>query len=147
MGEISVSSGAVPMPVDVRLAGRYHLRGPLGAGGMGTVWLALDNVTDKDVAVKEISLPAGLSEAERTEETARIIREVKAAAAITHPGMVTIHDVIKADGRPWIVMDRIVGRTLEQVLAEERTLSPERVAQIGFEALLALATAHSHGVV
>jgi hypothetical protein len=132
---------------DLVLAGRYRLRGPLGAGGMGTVWLARDELLDRDVAAKEVTLPAELNAAERAEAFERVLREARTAARVRHPGVVSLHDVISQDGRPWLIMEVLHGRSLHEVVAEEGPLPVERVAAIGGEMLAALTFVHEAGVV
>ena len=77
------------------VAGRYVLGGPLGRGGMGTVWRADDVLLGRPVAVKEVELPGAGQPALRE----RALREARAAARLNHPGVVTLHDVVEADGR------------------------------------------------
>lgn len=75
-----------------------------------------------------MSMPGG--EAERATLIARMIREAKSAARLNHPGIVTIHDVIKYEDVPWIVMERVPGTSLESVLKQEGTLPSPRAAAI-----------------
>ncbi|GGO70090.1 serine/threonine-protein kinase [Nonomuraea cavernae] len=131
---------------DSVLAGRYRLRGPLGSGGMGRVWLAHDELLERDVAVKEVTLPAGLDAAERAEAYERVLREARTAARVRHPGVVALHDVISEDGRPWLVMEVLYGRSLKEAVEEEGPLPVGRVAAIGGEVLAALAFVHEAGV-
>ncbi|WP_280361050.1 serine/threonine-protein kinase [Nocardia wallacei] len=129
----------------VLLGNRYRLTERLGQGGMGTVWRAHDTVIDRDVAVKEPRLPEPLPEESRRTAFARLEREARAAAQIDHPAVVTIFDVISEDGRPWIVMELIEGRTLADVLTGG-TLSPAAAARIGLPIVRALAAAHARKV-
>ncbi|MEU7039960.1 serine/threonine-protein kinase [Streptomyces varsoviensis] len=128
------------------LAGRYRLLGELGHGGMGVVWRARDEVLGREVAVKEVRAPSGLLDREVRQLYARLEREGRAAGAISHPNVVTVHDVVSQDGRPWIVMELIRGLSLAEVLDAERTLSPARAARIAVEVLAALRAAHLAGV-
>ncbi|MEU4578846.1 serine/threonine-protein kinase [Nonomuraea sp. ATR24] len=129
------------------LAGRYRLLAPIGQGGMGTVWRAEDELLQQEVAVKEIRLPPGLGEGERAELTERTLREARAAARLrSHPSIVTVHDVVLDGGLPWIVMEFVRGRSLEQVVRERGPLPPGRVAAIGLRMLDALGAAHASGV-
>ncbi|MBT2384895.1 serine/threonine-protein kinase [Streptomyces sp. ISL-11] len=127
------------------LGGRYRLVSRLGHGGMGTVWKARDEVVDRDVAVKEPRVPDHLPEYQRQNVHQRMQREARAAARIDHPSVVTVHDVVVEDGRPWIVMELVRGRSLGDVLAEG-TLDPREAARIGLAVLGALAAAHEAGV-
>ena len=133
------------------VAGRYLLHSTIGRGAMGTVWRARDTVLDRDVAVKEVRLrgpvPAG---SVMTEETRilhqRTLREARTAARLNHPAVVTIFDVVEADGSPWIVMELVEARSLDQVLTEDGPLPPHQAADLGTRVLGALACAHAAGI-
>ncbi|GAA2153898.1 serine/threonine-protein kinase [Kitasatospora kazusensis] len=127
------------------LAGRYLLGARLGSGGMGTVWLARDRMLDREVAVKELSV-SGVPESELPGLQSRMQQEARAAARVKHPGVVTVHDVLEQDGRPWIVMELIDGRSLAEVVATEGTLLPRDAARVGAQVVSALDAAHRLGV-
>src|SRR5436309_9022940 len=91
--------------------GPYEVIAPLGAGGMGEVWRARDPRLGREVAVKV--LPEELS-ADR-ERLKRFEREARAASALSHPNIVTIHEIGEADGRAFLVMERIEGQTLREL--------------------------------
>ncbi|GAA1846765.1 serine/threonine-protein kinase [Actinomadura bangladeshensis] len=130
------------------LAGRYRRLGRIGQGGMGSVWRAHDIDLDRAVAVKELLVPEQVTDRQRLDWYARMEREARAAARLRHPGIVTVHDrVTGEDGRPWIVMELIEGRSLGDVLAEQGALPPHQVAMIGLAMLDALSAAHAQGVV
>jgi hypothetical protein len=129
------------------IAGRYELIELLGRGGMGAVWRARDRTLGRDVAVKEVTPPPGLEEDQRARLYARTIREARSAARLDHPGIVTVHDVVEEDGRPWIVMRLVRAPSLDRVLAEQGRLPAPRVAAIGARLVEALSTAHAAGVV
>jgi hypothetical protein len=128
------------------VAGRYRLAEQLGSGGMGIVWRARDEVLRRDVAVKEVVPPAGLTRAEREELRLRTMREARAAARLNNPHVVRIYDVVYAKRRPWIVMEYVPSRSLHQIITENGPLAPDRVAQIGLAVLAALTAAHEAGV-
>ncbi|TDC78668.1 serine/threonine-protein kinase [Actinomadura sp. 7K507] len=128
------------------LAGRYRLVQRLGAGGMGVVWRARDDLLGRDVAVKELLLPGHLSAEQRDQAAQRALREARAAALLQHTSIVTVHDVVVDEGRPCIVMDLLPGRSLDAVLDDDGPLPPDRVARIGLEILDALRAAHAHGI-
>ncbi|MET9114330.1 serine/threonine-protein kinase [Streptomyces longwoodensis] len=124
------------------VAGRYRLLARLGHGGMGTVWRAEDVTVDREVAVKEPRVPDHLPERERANAFERMRREARAAARLDHPAVVNVHDVAVVDGRPWIVMELVHGRSLGDVL-QEGTLDAREAARIGLEVLGALEAAHA----
>ncbi|WP_214416516.1 serine/threonine-protein kinase [Sphaerisporangium fuscum] len=128
------------------LAARYELLSPIGRGTMGTVWRAHDRLLGRDVAVKEIRQDSGLSKEQRDELRERMIREGRAAAKIAHPSVATVHDAIVVDGSPWIIMELVEARSLEQVIEEEGPLPPRLVAEIGLDLMGALGAAHEQGI-
>ncbi|MDH2428832.1 serine/threonine-protein kinase [Sphaerisporangium sp. TRM90804] len=128
------------------LADRYELIAPLGRGTMGTVWRAHDRLLGRDVAVKEIRQDSGLNKEQRDELRERMIREGRLAAKIAHPSVATVHDAIVVDGSPWIIMELVEARSLEQVIDEEGPLPPRLVAEIGLDLLSALAAAHEQDI-
>jgi serine/threonine protein kinase len=134
------------MPEKPLLAQRYRLLTEVGRGGMGTVWHARDEALGRDVAVKEVILPHGFSDEERDIQHQRTFREARTAARLSHPGVVTVYDVVEEDGRPWIVMELISGRSLHEQIKRDGVLPPERVAQIGRQMLGALRVAHEAGI-
>ncbi|MGW8889848.1 serine/threonine-protein kinase [Streptomyces sp. NPDC055749] len=128
------------------LAGRYRLGEVLGRGGMGKVWRAHDEVLHRTVAVKELTAGLYVAEADRAVLHARTQKEARAAARITHPGVVTVHDVIEHDDRPWIVMQYVDGPSLADAAKESGEIEPREAARIGLHVLSALRAAHSAGV-
>jgi len=133
-------------PSGYLLAARYRLVEPVGRGGMGTVWRAHDELLDREVAVKEVRLPTVLDEELRAELCARTEREGRATAMVTHPSVITVFDVVTEDDRPWIVMELIPVKSLEQVIQEQGPLHPQRVAEIGRQILGALRAVHAKGI-
>lgn len=129
------------------LAGRYRLNELLGEGGMGRVWQGTDELLDRPVAVKELSISGELPQHEVDVLRSRMLREARSAAQLSHPSIVTMFDVAEVDGRPWIVMELVGGPSLSGVLNEEGPLPPRRVARIGAQLAAALALAHDRGVV
>ncbi|WP_372405931.1 protein kinase [Streptomyces luteireticuli] len=129
------------------LAGRYRLVARLGSGGMGVVWRAFDEVLGREVAVKEVRAPQHVvREADVRVLYARLVQEARAAARIAHPCVITVHDVVEQEGRPWIVMELVRGRSLADVLEREGTLDPREAARVGAAVLGALRAAHASGV-
>ena len=128
------------------VAGRYLLQHPIGRGAMGTVWRARDSVLDRDVAVKEVRIRGGATSDETQVLYERTLREARTAARLNHPAVVTVFDAIDAEGSPWIVMELVEARSLEQALAEDGPLLPGRAADLGSRVLDALRCAHSAGI-
>ncbi|WP_426404090.1 serine/threonine-protein kinase [Streptomyces sp. R-07] len=128
------------------LAGRYRLGESIGRGGMGKVWRAHDEVLHRVVAVKELTAGRFVAEADRLVLHARTQKEARAAARITHPGVVTVHDVLEHDNRPWIVMQYVDGPSLADAAKEAGTIEPREAARIGLHVVGALRAAHTAGV-
>jgi hypothetical protein len=128
------------------LAGRYRLVERLGEGGAGTVWRALDQTLDRQVAVKQLRVPPELTPGQRAEFADRAIHEARSAGRLRDPAIVLVHDVVIEGGQPWIIMDLVAGRSLEQVIRERGPLPPDAVARIGLQVLSALQVAHAHGI-
>ncbi|GIE79472.1 hypothetical protein Aph02nite_54220 [Actinoplanes philippinensis] len=128
------------------IGGRYTLRAAVGHGGMGTVWRAADTLLRRDVAIKEVILPPGLAPSDRDAMYERTMREARAAAALQHPAVVQVYDVVHENGRPWIVMELLDARSLADMVIEDGPVSPRVVAKIGIALLGALEVAHAHGV-
>ncbi|MFH9722757.1 serine/threonine-protein kinase [Streptomyces sp. NPDC017254] len=139
--EHSQSTGA-----GLLLAGRYRLGESIGRGGMGKVWRAHDEVLHRVVAVKELTAGRFVGEADRLVLHARTQKEARAAARITHPGVVTVHDVLEHDDRPWIVMQYVDGPSLADAAKEKGPIDPHEAARIGLHVLGALRAAHAAGV-
>jgi tRNA A-37 threonylcarbamoyl transferase component Bud32 len=128
------------------VAGRYRLVDQIGRGAMGIVWRGRDELLDRDVAVKQIVLSPLTSATEAQASYQRTLREARSAARLSHPGVVTVFDVVEEGGSPWIVMELVRARPLDQVIAEDGPLPPARAAQLGLGLLDALTTAHKAGV-
>ncbi|MER6518547.1 protein kinase [Streptomyces sp. NPDC001553] len=128
------------------IAGRYRLLSRLGEGGMGTVWRARDETLHREVAVKEVRAPAGLRAEDIARMYSRLEREAWAAARIPDRNVITVHDVVMEDDRPWIVMELVRGRSLAELLRDEGPLTPRHAARIGADVLSALRAAHAVGV-
>lgn len=129
-----------------RVAQRYELKNVIGRGGMGRVWHAHDVVLGRDVAIKEIMTPEGLSSEVHDDLVRRTLREARACARLNHPNVVTIYDVVLEGGHPWMVMELLHARSLQEVIRSEGALPPERAAEIGLKVLTALTAAHTIGI-
>ena len=120
----------------------YKIIKMLGAGGMGKVYLAQDNLLNRKVAIK--LLPSSLNYDKQLR--ARFIREAQLASALDHPNICTIHEVGESAGRHFIVMQYVEGDTLKQVIGE-RPLSVDSFLSISLQVADALAAAHSQGII
>jgi eukaryotic-like serine/threonine-protein kinase len=128
------------------VGGRYELKTPIGNGGMGTVWRASDAMLRRDVAVKEVLLPPTMPQGEKDALCERTLREARAAAALSHPSVVQVYDVVTDAGRPWIVMELLEARSLADMVIDDGPMAPRAVAKIGIAMLGALEVAHAAGV-
>ncbi|MEU1375234.1 serine/threonine-protein kinase [Streptomyces triculaminicus] len=128
------------------LGGRYRVTSTIGRGGMGVVARAVDELLNREVAVKLLRAFTDASAPELADLRARMQREAQAAARIRHGGVVTVHDVTEEQGLPVIVMELVDGPSLDDVLAERGTLEPHEAAAIGAELMDALDAAHRVGV-
>ena len=128
------------------VGGRYTLRAAIGHGGMGTVWRATDTQLNRLVAVKEVVTPPGIAPEDRDAMYERMLREARAAAVLSHPGVVQVYDVVTDGDRPWIVMELLDARSLSDMVLEDGPLAPRAVAKIGMTLLGALEVAHAAGV-
>ena len=144
---MTADSGPDTGPRTRLVAGRYALSEVIGRGGMGTVWLATDRVLEREVALKEVTFSVDLTAQERTILRERTMREARAAARLDHPRVTTVFDVVEEDGRPWLVMEHVSARSLQEIIEEQGPLPPAAVAQIGLDVLAALEAAHGAGIV
>ncbi len=119
---------------------QYKITSHLGTGGMGEVYLAVDSKLDREVALK--FLPLGM--AADGEVKARFLQEARAASALNHPNLCTIHDISDHDGRMFIVMEHIDGATLRD---RKENLSLAQILEIGAQMADGLSAAHAKGIV
>jgi Serine/threonine protein kinase len=124
--------------------GQYQILGPLGAGGMGEVYVARDPSLGRKVAIK--LLPVRLSGDRET--LARFTREARSASALNHPNIVTIHEVgmDQSSGSPYIVMEYIEGRDLRSLLSDG-PLPNRKTLDIAAQIADGLAAAHEQGII
>jgi serine/threonine-protein kinase len=124
------------------LAGRYRLLRTIGRGGMATVFLAQDLKHDRSVALKVLHPELAVALGQE-----RFQREIRLAARLQHPHILTVLDSGEAGGHLWFTMPFVEGESLRSRLSRDRQLALEDVLRIGTEAARALEYAHTHGVV
>ncbi|MGH9799368.1 MAG: protein kinase domain-containing protein, partial [Blastocatellia bacterium] len=125
-----------------RLFGAYRIVSKLGAGGMGEVWLAEDSRLKRKIALKLLPAPFTAD----TERVRRFEREARAASALNHPNILTIHEIGQADGTHFIATEFVEGQTLRQRLQQSK-LSISEALDIAAQIASALAAAHAAGIV
>ncbi|CAA9285647.1 MAG: Putative serine/threonine protein kinase, partial [uncultured Actinomycetospora sp.] len=129
------------------VAERYRVLTRVGQGAMGVVWRAEDERLRREVALKQVWLPAGADDAARDQAHRRVFREARMIARLHHPHAITVFDVVEHEGRPWLVMEYLASRSLAEVLIADGPLDPDRVARIGRQVADALTAAHEAGIV
>ena len=137
--DVSVSDPLVGRMLD----GRYAVRSRIARGGMATVYLAVDQRLDREVAVKVMH--AGLSADE--DFVRRFIREARSAARLSHPGIVQVFDQGTDQGVVFLTMEHVAGRTLRDLMRERGPLTPREALDVLEPVLDALAAAHRAGIV
>jgi eukaryotic-like serine/threonine-protein kinase len=127
-----------------QIAGRYRLLRPIGSGGMGEVWAARNELTNRDFAIKFL-----LTEFAHNEEAyERFVREAKTTGTLQHPSIIDVYDVaMNKDNRPFIVMELLHGEELESLIERRGSLSPLTTAAYFAQISAALQLAHEAGVV
>jgi serine/threonine protein kinase len=140
---VRLSSGADTL-IGRELDGRYTIVHQVGQGGMGTVYRGNQHSVGREVAIKVV-LPKLVSEPTTVK---RFLREAKLSSRLSHPNAVSVLDFGQTtDGLFYLVMELVVGRTLDAILAKEGTLSPERVVRIATQVCDALEGAHQLQIV
>ena len=125
------------------LGGRYRLVELLGQGGMATIYRATDSELGRDVAVKVLHPEYGRD----PDFVARFRQEAHAAAALSHPGIVAVHDFGVDEGGPYLVMELVDGEDLAALLKRNGPLPPRQAARLVAEVARALDAAHDRGIV
>jgi len=123
--------------------GPYRVTSQLGRGGMGEVYEAFDARLDRTVALKRVHLAGSGPGSSRRR---RFRREARAAAGLSHPALVQIYDLLEQDGEDWLVMERVEGRPLSELL-EDGPLSEAQAVPLARQIAEGLAAAHERGVV
>jgi predicted Ser/Thr protein kinase len=136
----TVADGAIATGVTGRVLGRYRIEGELGIGGMGAVYAAFDSELERRVALK-LLLRAGSAESR-----ARLLREARALAKLSHPNVVSVYEVGTHDGNDYVAMELVDGTNLADWLRAERRDTKQIVAVFA-AAARGLAAAHAQGLV
>lgn len=121
--------------------GHYHIEEKLGEGGMGVVFRARDTKLERDVALKLVSDSSTSAEAH-----ARLLAEARAASALNHPNVATVHEVSEHEGQGFIVMELVPGRPLSQSISTGG-LPADTCLRYGAQIAAALEHAHGRGVI
>jgi eukaryotic-like serine/threonine-protein kinase len=126
---------------------QFRLDEFIGQGAMGVVYKAFDNILHRTVALKLIAKDAQPATPAMMEARRRLIQEAQAAGRLTHPNIVTIHSYGETDEFQYICMEFIIGKTLGEILAEQKILPVEEAIIIIEQILLALDVAHQGQIV
>src|SRR5271168_38988 len=130
----------MPLASGTRL-GPYEIQSPLGAGGMGEVYRALDTRLDRVVAIKV--LPSSF--AADADHLQRFEREARSVAALSHPNILAVHDVGTHDGTPYMVCELLEGETLRERL-QGGVISPRKAIEMAVQIVQGLAAAFDKGI-
>src|ERR1035438_9920377 len=120
----------------------YHIIGKLGGGGMGVVYEAEDTRLARHVALKFI--PPEMASDRKSLD--RFVREARAASQLNHPGICTIHDIEDNDGHPFIVMEKLEGTSLKDLMRSRR-MDVDEILDIGILVADALSASHAKGII
>ena len=153
LGDLADTLRRVPAAVPTRMprpgdtfAGRYQIERLLGRGGMGVVYLATQAPLGRQVALKVLKPPESLEDDPQFDE--RFLREAAAAARLSHPNTITIHDFGQDDeGALYIVMEFLEGNDVRTVLAHEGTFDPARAIHVAKQVAKSLREAHRKGII
>ncbi len=142
-GALPADKAASAAAGPVRQVGRYQVLERIGRGGMATVFKAHDPSIGRDVAIK--FLHASLCEGD--DYRARFLQEARAAGSLSHPNIVTVHDVGEIEGRPYMAMELLAGISLAEELEATRTIAVRDAVVMGIQLARALDYAHARGIV
>ncbi|NMO57594.1 serine/threonine protein kinase [Actinoplanes sp. TBRC 11911] len=137
-------NGGVVEPGRKLSDGRYELQDPLARGGMGEIWLGHDVKLDREIAVKFVRVPEGVPDEDHIR---RFVRESRITARLDHPGVPAIYDVGVDEGRPFLVMQRVHGISVGDLIAEQGPLPVGWAAAIAAQVCAVLVAAHAASLV
>jgi serine/threonine protein kinase len=146
----AVPGAGIPAAPGRLVAGHYRLLRELGCGGMGVVWLAEDELLDRQVAVKELRPPRGLDDESLARLRERALREARSAASIRHPNAVALYNIIppsEDDDAVYLIMEYVDGPTLAGLIRRHGPMPAPWVGRIGLQMLDVLQAAHALGLV
>lgn len=133
----------VPPPPSPTFLGKYRIIHTIGKGGMGEVYLAMDEVLNRPVALKVIA--SNLSVSENFQK--RFMQEARIVASLSHPNIVQIYNLEQIEGRLMLVSEYVEGQSLEQLMRQQGALSPSEAIKIGIAIAQALEIAHQHAII
>jgi serine/threonine protein kinase len=138
--DVAVTMDRTSVAAEHVIAGRYRLSSLLGTGGMGSVWLAEDAVLQRAVALKKLA-------DQDDDDRPSALQEARAAARMTHPGVVRVYDIVRDGDGDWIVMEALSGRPLSEIIRERGRLPLDEVARIAVQLVSALQAIHAADLV
>jgi serine/threonine protein kinase/HAMP domain-containing protein len=139
----TLPGSTVTSEVTVRQVGRYEIQGPIGRGGMASVFRAHDPGIGRDVAIKFLHASFCADE----EYRARFLQEARAAGGLSHPNIVVVHDVGEIEGRPYMAMELLEGEPLSASLSKGKNLPVREAVLVAIQLAKALGYAHARGIV
>lgn len=129
------------------LGNRYQLLSPFRRDSGGIMWQAHDLRLKRDVAIKEMQPPYRVAETDLEAARRQALREARSAARLSHPAIITVHDLLEDKGRLWIVTEFLQGLTLKETIRHLGRLPVHWSAWVGFQLLAGVRHAHETGVV
>lgn len=129
------------IPVQI---GRYRIQSRIGAGGMGTVFRAIDPSLDRIVAIK---IPHFHQKQNSAQASERFLREARAAAQVHHPNVCPIHDLGEYESAPYLVLPYLEGPNLADVLKSGKRFTDEEAVSMCFEIVDGLSAIHQKGII
>jgi serine/threonine-protein kinase len=127
--------------MDGQRVGPYLLRHRIGAGGMGEVWEGWDERLRRPVAIKRLDRDGDPVSRER------LLREARTVAALSHPGIVAIHDIVEEPDRVSLILELVEGETIRRIVERAGPLAADQVIDLGLQVASALAAAHERGII